>query len=143
MDIHNIDPCHIGFSKETLPVIKEKKNTDPSDEPKSGNGIIPSGQAAPLQEYNQKSQAVSESGAVNPKVNAAQLKVTIQREIWDQAYALLKQFAEEKGDGSLLDSALQDMVRFTGNARDPLGLASYFAKNPQDWEKVQSGGIRN
>jgi|GEM_PF-1691443 len=143
MDIHNIDLRHIGFSKETHPGIKEKKNTKPSDEPKSGNEFTPSDQAAPLKGYNPEGQAVSETGAVNPKVNAAQLKLTIQREIRDQTYALLKQFAEEKGDGSLLDSALQDMARFTGNALDPLGLASYFAEHPQDWEKVQSGGIPN
>ena len=143
MGIHNIDPRQIGFSKETLPGIKEKKNTKPSDEPKLGNGFTSTDQTTPLQGYTQKGQAVSEEVAMNPKVNAAQLKVTIQREIWDQTYALLKQFAEEKGDGSLLDSTLQDMARFTGNARDPLGLASYFAENPQDWEKVQNGGIPN
>lgn len=93
------------------------------------------------QGYDRNGVSVETNRSSQSNLNTAQLRQSIRKEVWDQAYTLLQQYAGENQSTDLLASGLEDLVESTGNSEDPLELGAYFAENPQDWEKVQSGEI--
>ena len=63
------------------------------------------------------------------------------KEIWEQTYALLKEYTAQMGTAAEFEKGMEEAVLSSGNENDPLGLGAYFAENPDALEQVQNGEI--
>lgn len=122
------------YEQSTTTKTEEKNKR--SDSVQLGGGSTSSVSA-----YNQNSATTEVTQEEETEKSALVLKHQIQKEIWNQAYTLLKSYSEGSNSSSLLDDALAKFVEDGADPDDPIGLNAYYAANPADWEKVQNGEI--
>ena len=136
MDMNQISTNNVGY----VPYVSSEGNNQTSPQTKKKSGA-PVGQnrSASVAAYNQKGQP--EGVDANKNNSAALLSHQIRKEIWDQAYVLLKAYSEKSQTDSNFEAGLNQIQMLSSDPQDPIGLHVYFQENPDDWEQVQMGII--
>lgn len=136
MDINQISSNNVGY----VPNMSSEENNQALSQTKKNSGT-PVGQGNPgsVAAYNQKGQP--EGVDANKNNSAALLSHQIRKQIWDQAYVLLKAYSEKSQTESNFEAGLDQIQMLSSDPQDPIGLHAYFQENPEDWQQVQMGII--
>lgn len=78
------------------------------------------------------------SGASDP---SQAMQYQIKKEIWSQAYTLLRAFSEKSGNLPDFEAGMAKILGAGNDSKDPIGLNAYYNAHPADWQKVLNGEI--
>ena len=91
--------------------------------------------------YNKKGQSLEAAANTESRTNVHVLKNQIHKEIWDQAYTLLKAYSEKSGTTSAFEDGMARILESGSDSQDAIGLNAYYTEHPEDWAQVQQGEI--
>lgn len=141
MDVSKVNPENVGISKRYRLNEEGQASKTSVNNQENQSRFIRSQQSITMDGYNHKGEAISEVQSSTKNLSLAELRESIKQEVWDQTFQLLKDFISKTVDTSLFKQGIQEMVEFSGDENDPLGLTEYFAANPADWEQVMQGEV--
>ena len=135
MDIQSITG---GFATPIQPQKKESSEKSEEKEEKKDRVDLKK-DASQVLGYSSKGEVASvKSGTSNkPMVTQYQIK----KEIWSQAYTLLKAYSEKSGTLSGFEEGMAKILSAGNDSEDPIGLNAYYNAHPEDWQQVQRGEI--